>query len=234
MKTDTASASVNPDRARLPHIVLVEDQERAARGLAELLELEGFRVSVAPDGHSAIRIAERSAVSAFVLDIGLPDMSGFDLCRVFRSNPRTSGVPIVMLTGLSDTPSKIQGFNDGADDYLVKPIPARELAVRLRRLIQSRLEAADAVHRHRLQAIGEIAAAVSHEINNPLAAALGTLDLTLLRPDLNLDARRDLAGCRTQLWRIATTLAQLTHVQDRTVEYVGTDRMVELTPSVPA
>ena len=212
--------------------MLVEDQERAARGLEELLELEGFRVTVAPDGGTGISIGESCPVDAFILDVMLPDMSGFDVCRVLRSKAPTSGVPIVMLTGLSDTPSKLQGFDFGADDFLVKPTPARELAVRLRKLIGSRVEAANTVHRQRVQAIGEIAAAVSHEINNPLAAALGTLDLALLREDLHIDVRRDLAQCRTQLWRIASTLSQLTNVHDRTVEYVGPDRMTQLPPRI--
>jgi response regulator RpfG family c-di-GMP phosphodiesterase len=157
-------------------------------------------------------------------------MSGFDVCRTLRSDERTSRVPIVMLTGLSDTPSKLQSFDLGADDYLVKPVPARELAARLRKLIADRLENAHQVHRQRVQAIGEIAAAVAHEINNPLAAALGTLELVLLRQDLPQDARRELAASRREMWRIASVLAQLTDVRDRTVPYVGPDRMVALDP----
>jgi len=228
----TPSLPVRPVQVPQPHVVLVEDQERAARGLEELLELEGFRVTCAQDGPAGISLGHQTAVDAFVLDVMLPGMSGFDVCQALRSNPVTAHVPIVMLTGLGDTPSKLQGLNIGADDYLVKPIPARELAARLRKLIGSRVEAANTVHRQRLQAIGEIATAVSHEVNNPLAAALGTLDLVLLREGLDADVRRDLAHCRTELWRIASTLSQLTQVQDRTVEYVGADRMIALSPEI--
>ncbi|MEI6666875.1 MAG: response regulator [Acidobacteriota bacterium] len=215
----------------LPHVILVEDQERAARGIEELLEIEGFRVTHAADGPAAIAAADAGAVDAVVLDVMLPGMSGFDVCRVLRSKDATRHVPIIMLTGLADTPSKLQGFDFGADDYLVKPVPTRELAARLRKLIGSRLEAANTVHRQRLQAIGEIAAAVRHEINNPLAAALGTLDLVMLRPDLTIEVRRELALCRTQVWRIASTLSQLTNVPDKTVCYVGSDTMIELSPA---
>jgi DNA-binding response OmpR family regulator len=232
MNTEHASATAQVSRIPLPHVVLVEDQERAARGLEELLELDGFRVTVATDGPTGIAVAEAGGVDAVVLDVMLPGMSGFDVCRSLRSNDATSHIPVIMLTGLSDTPSKLQGFEFGADDYLVKPVPARELAARLRKLISSRVEAANTVHRQRLQAIGEIATAVSHEVNNPLAAALGTIDLVMLRRDLQLDVRRDLAQCRTHLWRIASTLAQLTNVHDRTVPYVGPDRMIELSPAV--
>jgi len=230
MNTATAQSTTPVTRLPLPHIVLVEDQERAARGLEELLELDGFRVTCAPDGPTGIKAAEADGVDALVLDVMLPGMNGFEVCRVLRSNAATSHIPVIMLTGLSDTPSKLQGFDLGADDYLVKPVPARELAARLRKVIGSRLETANTVHRQRLKAIGEIATAVSHEVNNPLAAALGTLDLVMLREDLHIEARRDLAQCRTNLWRIASTLAQLTNVRDRTIDYVGPDKMIDLTP----
>lgn len=213
-----------------PHVVLVEDHEKAARGLEELLRLEGFRVTRAADGPSGLEVAGAAGVDAIVLDVMLPGMSGFDVCRTLRAHESTRRVPVILLTGLSDTPSKLQGFDIGADDYLVKPVPARELAARLRKLIGSRLESARLVHCQRLQAIGEIAAAVGHEINNPLAAALGTLDLVLLRHDVPHQVRRELARCRTHLWRVASTLSQLTVVRDRTVPYVGADRMIDLRP----
>ena len=213
-----------------PHVLLVEDQERAARGLQELLALEGFRVTCAADGPSGLDLAQASAVDAIVLDVMLPGMDGFDVCRELRRRASTSHVPVVMLTGLSDTPSKLHGFDTGADDYLVKPVPFRELAARLRKLIAARLDASAEARQQRVKAIGEIAAAVGHEINNPLAAAFGTVDFLLHRPDLPLDARRDLADCRGHLWRIASTISQLTNVRDHTAAYPGPDRMIDLTP----
>jgi CheY-like chemotaxis protein len=212
------------------HVLLIEDQERAAKGLSELLRLEGFQVSCARDGASGLENAQATHVDAVVLDVMLPGMDGFSVCRALRHLEATRHVPIIMLTGLADTPSKLQGFDIGVDDYLVKPVPARELAVRLRKHIGIRADASAQVNRQRLKAIGEIAAAVGHEINNPLAAALGTLDLVLLRDDVVADARRELLRCRTQLWRIASTVAQLTDVRDRTVDYVGPDKMIDLRP----
>lgn len=222
----TAAASQDA----IPHILLVEDHERAARGLQELLRLEGFAVSCAPDGPSGLETARRVKLDAVVLDVMLPGMDGFEVCRALRRGETTSHVPVVMLTGLADTPSKLQSFDLGADDFLVKPVPARELAARLRKLIAARHDASAHARRQRLQAIGEIAAAVGHEVNNPLTSALGTLDLVLLRTDLPTEVCHDLAHCRTHLWRIASTVSQLTQVSDRTVEYLGPDRMIDLTP----
>jgi two-component system, OmpR family, response regulator MprA len=213
-----------------PRVLLVDDQERTAKGLGELLHLEGFIVTLATDGPGGIAAAANAPVDAVVLDIMLPGMSGFDVCRRLRRLAGTSHVPIVMLTGLSDTPSKLESFDIGADDYLVKPVPSRELAARLRKLISRRAETADYVHRQRVQAIGEIAAAVADDINHPLAAALRTIELVLLRQDLPPGVRGDLTSSRREMWRIASVLAQLTDVRDRTVACAGPDRMVVLGP----
>ena len=223
-----AVEQVPASQVSLPHVLLVEDQDKAARGIEELLRLEGFRVTRAADGPQALIVAESDKLDAVVLDIMLPGMSGFEVCQALRSYEPTKQVPIVLLTGLSDTPHKLQGLATGADDYLVKPVPTRELAARLRKLIAGRLERASLLQRQRIEAIGEIAAAVGHEVNNPLAAALGTIDLVLLRDELSADARRELTQCRQHLWRIAAILTQLTDVPDKTVPYVGPVKMIDL------
>jgi CheY-like chemotaxis protein len=215
--------------ASLPHVLLVEDQERAAHGLQELLQLQGFRVTCAADGPSGLYAARSSTLDAIVLDVRLPGMDGFAVCRALREDEATREIPIVMLTGLGDTPSKLQGFETGADDYLVKPVPARELAARLRRLIAARAEATTRLHDQRLRVITEIAAAVCEELSAPLAAALGTLDLAMLRPGIPADVRRDLSQCRTHLWEVATTIAELTDAGALAISPPSPDRMIHLT-----
>jgi CheY-like chemotaxis protein len=213
-----------------PHVLLVEDQERTAHGLQELLSLQGFRVTCAADGPSGLYAARSAPLDAIVLDVRLPGMDGFAVCRALREDEATKDIPIVMLTGLGDTPSKLQGFETGADDYLVKPVPARELAARLRRLISNRVEATTRLHDQRLRVITEIAAAVCDEISGPLAAALGTLDLALLRPGIPADARRDLSQCRTHIWEVASTVAELTDAGALAMNPPSPDRMVHLAP----
>lgn len=219
-----------PSQVSSPHVLLVEDQERAAQGLQELLTLQGFRVTCAPDGPSGLHAARSAQLDAIVLDIRLPGMDGFAVCRALRQDDSTRHIPIVMLTGLGDTPSKLQGFETGADDYLVKPVPARELAARLHRLIAARAEESTRLHDQRLRVITEIAAAVCEEISGPLAAALGTLDLAMLRPGIPGDLRRDLSQCRTHLWEVASTVAELTDAGALAMNGPSPDRMIHLTP----
>jgi signal transduction histidine kinase len=98
----------------------------------------------------------------------------------------------------------------------------------LRRYLENRTARADEVRRERLQAIGEIAAAVCHEINNPLTAVIGTIDLLLLSKSVSPAVARELEQCQSHLLRIGQIVARLGIVEDRTVPYVGDRQMVDL------
>src|SRR5512133_193169 len=118
---------------RPARILLVEDQEQLAHNLEELLRLEGFDVTCTADGDRAVAMARRWHFDALVLDLVLPgEMDGFEVCRLLRADPTTERVVIVMVTAMDDPRSRIAGLDGGADDYLVKPVTGRELAVRLR------------------------------------------------------------------------------------------------------
>lgn len=210
------------------HVLLVEDHDQAADSLAGLLRLEGFDVTRACDGPSALMAARGGCVDVVVLDVVLPGLDGFEVCRRLRTDPATAALTIVMLTGLDDTASKLAGLTDGADEYLVKPVTSRELATRIRKRLEARDAHAVEVREQRKQAIGEIATAICHEINSPLTAAIGRVDLALLSPDLPGEARSDLRACQESLVRICEILGRLDEVRDRTVPYVGSATMIDL------
>jgi DNA-binding response OmpR family regulator len=224
----TDKPEVHPDRP--PRILLIEDQAELAQNLEELLRLDGFEVIWTANGARAVSMARRWHFDAVVLDLVLPgEMDGFEVCRLLRSDPSTERIVIVMVTAMSDPRSKIAGLDGGADDYLVKPIVARELAVRLRKLLGERRARVTEVREQRRAAIDQMAAALGHEINNPLTTALGRIDLLLLSPDLPADVRKELITCQDCLLRIERIVARLDdRVEDRTVSYVGTDKMIDL------
>lgn len=115
-------------------ILLVEDSDAVALGLRYALEKESFRVVWAATAAEARRQLETAAPDLIILDIRLPDGSGFDLCREFR----TAGVrqPILMLTARDEVIDKVIGLELGADDYMTKPFELRELIARLRALLR--------------------------------------------------------------------------------------------------
>lgn len=112
------------------HILLIEDDTAVATSLRAGLEQEGYRVSWCKNGRSALRAAQTEQPHLLILDIRLPDMTGFDICRQLRQ--QAFKAPIVMLTARQDELDKVLGLEIGADDYLTKPFGLRELQARIR------------------------------------------------------------------------------------------------------
>lgn len=115
-------------------VLLVEDEKKIADTLARGLKELHYHVEVAYDGHIGYRLFETNPFNLVIMDINLPGMNGYDLCRAIRRI--NQHVPIIMLTALSATDDKIEGFDAGADDYLVKPFEFKELLVRVRALLK--------------------------------------------------------------------------------------------------
>jgi two-component system, OmpR family, copper resistance phosphate regulon response regulator CusR len=115
-------------------ILLVEDEKKIADSLKKGLTEQSYRVAVAYDGIEGRKLFESERFDLIILDINLPGMSGMILCKKIRN--RNPSVPIVMLTALSATDDKIEGFDAGADDYIVKPFDFKELLVRVKALLK--------------------------------------------------------------------------------------------------
>lgn len=118
----------------MDHLLLVEDDVRIQRMLRMGLEEEGFVLDIAGSVAEARSISAGSVFDAVLLDVRLPDGSGFDVCAELRRTSPT--LPILMLTALDDVPHRIQGLDAGADDYVSKPFSFEELLARIRALLR--------------------------------------------------------------------------------------------------
>jgi len=114
-------------------ILAVEDDERIRSAVKLALEDEGWTVDEAESGEEAIDMFNRSKPDVVLIDIMLPGIDGFELCRTLR---RTSDVPVVMVTARNDTHDVVAGLEAGADDYLTKPFAPKELSARIRALLR--------------------------------------------------------------------------------------------------
>lgn len=114
-------------------ILLVDDDEAISSQTAVLLEDEGYEVVTAATSGEALTLFDQQAADCVLLDVMLPDASGFDTCRRIRS---ASDVPIIMVTARTDTYDVVAGLEAGADDYLTKPYEMKELAARIRAMLR--------------------------------------------------------------------------------------------------
>ena len=135
-------------------ILIVEDERAVARGLQFALQSEGFEVLCAETGQLAIDLAKTRNPSLILLDLRLPDISGFDVCRQLRKDGLRQ--PILMLTALDDPIDKVLGLELGADDYVVKPYNLRELIARIRSLLRRAYGELSEVSQGQVITFGEI------------------------------------------------------------------------------
>ena len=122
---------IRVDETRVRNIIIVEDDEDIADSIRYNLDREGFRVRVAVTGEDALSLILNGPPSLILLDLNLPGMNGFEICRRLRTEPSTASIPILMLTARADETDKVLGLNMGADDYITKPFSMRELVARV-------------------------------------------------------------------------------------------------------
>lgn len=116
-----------------PRILIVEDEPAIADTLAFALQRDGFATTIHSLGRKGIEALATDRFALIILDVGLPDMTGFDVCREIR---RASEIPVIFLTARSDEVDRIVGLELGADDYVAKPFSPREVVARVRAILR--------------------------------------------------------------------------------------------------
>jgi len=115
-------------------LLIIEDEKKIANTLKKGLTENGYHVDIAFDGIIGKRLFDSNNYDLIILDINLPGMNGFELCKAIRNS--NQHIPIIMLTAMNTTEDKIEGFDTGTDDYMIKPFEFKELLVRIRALLK--------------------------------------------------------------------------------------------------
>ncbi|HLF28502.1 MAG TPA: response regulator [Anaerolineae bacterium] len=116
-------------------ILIVEDDPDARKVLSLILKLDGFQISTASGGQEAIQALQKDAPDLILLDVMMPVVDGYEVCRWVRSNPATAHIAVVMLSGKADPESVARGLEVGADEYLAKPIKPSNLTKQLHEIL---------------------------------------------------------------------------------------------------
>lgn len=195
-------------------------------------------------GEDALEIAAKNKLDIVLLDVMMPRMSGFEVCKRIKELKGEEFLPVILLTAREDLDSKLQGFEAGADDYIAKPFEVQELEARIKNMLQIK-ELQDElrhtneellrtsrrlVEAERLAAIGQVAASVNHEINNPLCAIL--LNTQLLREEIG-NATGKTASRLDKIEANVNRIQEITKkIQDlkeaATTDYVSGEKMIDL------
>ncbi|OGG45228.1 MAG: hypothetical protein A3F84_11060 [Candidatus Handelsmanbacteria bacterium RIFCSPLOWO2_12_FULL_64_10] len=175
-------------------ILLVDDTEANLDVLCALLEVEGYRIAMAPNGEIALRIAGRVRPDLILLDVMMPDMDGFEVCRRLKQNEGTREIPVIFITAENLTKSVVTGFEVGGVDYITKPFHNEEVLARVRTHLQidrltRHLEAANRQIQEATERKSRFLASMSHELRTPMNAIIGFTSLVLRRGADQLSAQ---------------------------------------------
>ncbi len=118
--------------ARLPQIMVVDDDADTVSILARHLQREGFVAIEAVSGAECVRLAHENPVDVILLDLMMPEMDGFQVCRKLKEDPSTAEIPVIMITARDDLDARAEGMRLGVSDFLAKPVFRRQLANRIR------------------------------------------------------------------------------------------------------
>jgi len=193
-------------------ILIVDDEPDLVELISYNLKKEGFDVSSAPDGDTALARIKKHDIDFLILDLMLPGIQGMELCRILRNNPATRNIPVIMLTAKGEEIDRIIGLETGADDYMTKPFSPRELIARIRAVLR---RAGERVADNRTISVGDLLIdketySVSKK-NLPI-----TLSSTEFRLLLYLSERRGKIFSRDQL--LDAVWKDEAYVEPRTVD----------------
>ncbi|MCC7262463.1 MAG: hybrid sensor histidine kinase/response regulator [Candidatus Latescibacteria bacterium] len=160
-------------------LLIVDDTPQNLQVLGGILREQGYKLSVAQSGAQALEVARRVLPELILLDVMMPEMDGFEVCRHLKADPATAEIPVIFLTAKTEAEDVVRGFELGAVDYVTKPFNPPELLKRvqthlelalLRRDLEKQVEekTSQLLQAQRLESMGQLAAGIAHEVNSPM------------------------------------------------------------------
>lgn len=213
-------------------ILVVDDAPANIRVLSDIIADE-FNVIVATSGPEALELAASHATGyppdLILLDIIMPEMDGYEVCRRLRNNPLTAETPIIFITASTDEKTLEKAFGAGGSDYVRKPVSRIELLTRIKSVLSRRELIQKRISEEKLQGVLEMAGGVCHELNQPLQAITGFVQLLALQTDPD-DPRCEyidiIKGQAERMAEITKKLMNITRYE--TIDYLGEIKIINI------
>lgn len=190
-------------------ILVIDDSTVAQTLLAEIF-CTTYELDFRNDGASGLSAARQIQPDLILLDVNMPGLDGFEVCRLLKQGDETREIPVIFVTSGDSGIEKVKGFQAGADDYVVKPFCSQELQARVSAHLGARKAKLQALGLERLTVFREMAVAVNHEINNPLTSVFACLYLLQNElADAPETVREHLACLHAEMKRIQAIVGRL-------------------------
>ena len=173
-------------------ILVVDDEDRNLRLMEALLVPPGYEVGFARDGEEALRKVQETSPDVILLDVMMPKLNGFEVCRRLKSDPKTAPIPVLMVTALSEREERLRGIDAGADDFLTKPVDTHEVILRVRNAVRAKhqydqLQQSYEELRELEELRDNLVHMIIHDMRSPLTGLLGGLELLQMEVEDQLD-----------------------------------------------
>jgi len=178
-----------------PVVLVVDDERRNIKLLEAFLAKENYNICTALSGESALQLVSEVRPDIILLDVMMPGIDGFEVCRRLKANEKTRAIPVVMVTALKEKEHQVRAMKAGADDFLSKPVDHMELLVRVKSLLRIKAYHDELIYRYqeiakkneKLQALQKtkdgLTHMIVHDLRNPLTAISGHLELILMEKE---------------------------------------------------
>ena len=199
-------------------MLVVDDEERNRKLIEGYLEGEGYELCSASDGADALKCVESFQPDVVLLDVMMPGLNGYDVCRAIKSDPKHKLCQVMMVTALSGDRNTVEGLDTGADDFVSKPVRREEFLAKVRALVRVRETLLDldetsrqlAERNRELELKKMLAQSIVHDLKSPLQVVLGNLEL-LARKEPQLSEQ--LGRCRDSAKRMQKMIMDLLDVE---------------------
>jgi len=217
-------------------ILIVEDNLDMRMLLQDMLKSKGHRIILAENGEIALRMAREEDPQLVLLDLSLPKIDGYSVCKMLKGSENTKYIPIIMITSHSSLKEKIIGLELGADDYIVKPFQKEEVLVRVRSLLKLYSLQKRLIQAEKLATLAQVAVSVNHEVNNPLCAISANAEIIKIMLNKGVDHDRintKIEVILNEVDRIKLVIEKLSRATKVvSMEYISGIQMLDIDQSI--